>query len=90
MSDIQKAAKHALNAQPWWLRYKGTILIVATGLISVISQIAAAPDWDGTTVGVVLTAIATAGTALVNRYTKDGFTPSMGPRLENAYNETNQ
>lgn len=72
-----KAVGQAYDNQPAWLRFKGTIIIIATGLVSILSQVAALPEWDGTTVGVACTVVATVVGALVNRLTKDGITPSM-------------
>ncbi|WP_066527103.1 hypothetical protein [Corynebacterium bouchesdurhonense] len=78
------AVTRAYKDQPTWLRYKGTILIVLTGLASIAGQVATLPEWDGTTVGIAATAAATVITALVNRSTKDGFTPSMVERAADA------
>lgn len=65
---------------PWAQRYKGTILIVLTGVVAALSAIAPlvtdAPGW----VAPVIATIVTVGTALVNRFTRDGFTPSMVAR----------
>ena len=72
-----KAVGQAYDNQPGWLRFKGTIIIVLTGLVSICSQLAALPEWDGTTVGVGFTIAATVIGALINRFTKDGFTESM-------------
>lgn len=87
MSNLQnstvtaKAVKTARSNEPVLLRYKGTILIVLTGLVSILSQVATLPEWDGTIIGVVCTITATAVGALVNRFTKDGITPSMVGRI---------
>lgn len=72
-----KAVGQAYDNQPGWLRFKGTIIIILTGLVSICSQLATLPEWDGTTVGVGFTIAATVIGALVNRFTKDGFTESM-------------
>lgn len=72
-----KAVGQAYDNQPGWLRFKGTIIIIATGLVSILSQVAALPEWDGTTIGIGCTIAATVVGALVNRLTKDGITPSM-------------
>ena len=82
--SIETAVERARAQEPAWLRYKGTILIVLTGLVSVLTQVATMPEWDGTTIGVVCTVGATIIGALVNRFTKDGLTPSMGPRIAQA------
>ena len=62
-------------------RYKGTWLIVLSGLVGMIGGItpylAGAPVW----VVPVVSAVATFAAALVNRLTKDAFTPSMAERI---------
>lgn len=82
--SIEIAVEQARRNDPPWLRYKGTILIILTGVVSILSQVATMPEWDGTTIGVVCTVGATIIGALVNRFTKDGLTPSMGPRIAQA------
>lgn len=82
--SIETAVERARAQEPAWLRYKGTILIVLTGLVSVLTQVATLPEWDGTTIGVACTIAATTIGALLNRFTKDGLTPSMGPRIAQA------
>lgn len=66
---------------PWVQRYKGTILIVVTGVLGALSGIAPylsnGPAWAGG----VIAAIVTVGAAVINRFTRDGFTPSMAGRL---------
>ncbi len=76
-----QAVGSAYDTQPGWLRYKGTILIILTGLVSTLSQLAAMPEWDGTTLGVGFTIAATVIGAAINRGTKDGITPSMVSRI---------
>lgn len=79
--SIESAVESARSQEPAWLRYKGTIIIVLAGLVSVLSQVAAMPEWDGTTVSLVATVAATIIGALLNRFTKDGITPSMVGRI---------
>lgn len=79
--SIETAVERAREQEPAWLRYKGTIIIVLTGLVSIFSQLAAMPEWDGTSVGVGFTIAATVIGALANRFTKDGITPSMAGRI---------
>ena len=79
--SIEDAVERARGQEPVWLRYKGTIIIILTGLVSVLSQVAALPEWDGTTIGLVATVAATTVGALLNRFTKDGITPSMASRI---------
>lgn len=79
--SIETAVERAREQEPAWLRYKGSIIIVLTGLVSILSQLAATPEWDGTGVGVGFTIVATMLGALINRFTKDGLTPSMAGRI---------
>lgn len=71
-----------LSEQPWFARYKGTILMVLqalawlSGVLPVM--LADAPAWVIAVAGGVGTIV----TVLVNRFTQDGVTPSMAPRLE--------
>ena len=71
-----------LSDQPWFARYKATILMVLQALAWVAGalpvMLADAPDW----VIAVAGGIGTIVTVLVNRFTRDGVTPSMAPRLE--------
>ena len=78
---VADAVAAELVAQPWWLRRKGTIMLILqasswlAGILPV--HLADAPVWFiGVTgfVGVVMT-------TLINALTKDGVTPSMAPRL---------
>lgn len=82
--SIETAVERAREQEPAWLRYKGTIIIVLAGLVSVLSQVAALPEWDGTTVSLVATVAASTIGALLNRFTKDAITPSMGARVQAA------
>ncbi|AWB84770.1 hypothetical protein [Corynebacterium liangguodongii] len=82
MSQITSAVHGEVKAQPFWLRYKASIIIVGSGLVSIIAQLAASPDLAGTQAATVLTIVATAAGFLINRFTRDGITPSMAPRLE--------
>ena len=79
--SIETAVEQARRNDPAWLRYKGTILIILTGLVSILSQVATLPEWDGTTIGVACTILATTIGAFINRFTKDGITPSMVGRI---------
>lgn len=86
--SIESAVEHARAQEPVWLRYKASILIIATGLVAILAQLAESADWQGTQVGTVLTAVVTAASFLLNRFTQDGLTPSMGPRIAQAAGET--
>lgn len=85
MASVFKDAVHQeLAAQPWWLRYKGSLLIVLSGLAWVLAELAQSQEiadlgW-GTTVGIA----ATVAAFLLNRFTRDGVTPSQAQRLEQA------
>lgn len=81
-SIFREAVTRELEDQPTLLRYKGSILIVATGVVGIISQLAVSPDLQGTGWATVLTVAATVLTFLLNRFTRDGVTPSQASRLE--------
>ena len=81
-SIFREAVTRELEDQPTLLRYKGSILIVATGVVGIISQLAVSPDLQGTAWATVLTVAATVATFLLNRFTRDGVTPSQAARLE--------
>lgn len=81
-SIFREAVTQELHDQPWWLRYKGSILIIATGMVGVISQVAA--DFQGEKWAPALVAAATVATFVINRFTKDGVTPSQAGTLESA------
>ncbi|WP_288750568.1 hypothetical protein [uncultured Corynebacterium sp.] len=85
---IETAVEQARSQEPVWLRYKASILIVATGLVAILAQLAESADWQGTQTGAVLTAVVTAASFLLNRFTRDGITPSMAPRIAQAVGET--
>ena len=78
---IADAVATELQEQPWWLRYKGSIMLALQALAWVAGalpvMLADAPAWTIFAVG----AIGYFVTALVNRLTVDGVTPSMAPRL---------
>lgn len=78
---IANAVTKARKADPTWLRYKGSILIILTGVVAIVAQLAESPDWQGTNTGVILTGVATVLTFMANRLTKDGITPSMVGRI---------
>lgn len=82
--SLARVAEQVIASEPWWRRYKGSIIIVLTGVVAVLAQLAESADWQGTTTGTVLTALATAVGFIVNRFTRDAMTPSMAPRLEQA------
>lgn len=71
-----------LTNQPWFARYKGTLLMVLQALAWVAGAVpvmlAHAPAWVIAITGGVGALV----TILINRFTKDGVTPSMAPRLE--------
>lgn len=80
--SLVRAAEEVISSEPWWRRYKGSIIIVITGVVAVLTQLAESPDWQGTTTGTVLTVVVSVAGVLVNRFTPDAMTPSMAPRLE--------
>lgn len=83
-SIFRESVQQEINDQSFWLRYKGSIIIVATGLVSILGQLATSPDLAGTQVAAILTVTATVAGFILNRFTKDGVTPSMAQRLEAA------
>lgn len=78
---VAEAVAVELQEQPWWLRYKGTIMLVLQAIAWVAGVIpvyfADAPEWTALLVG----GIGFFVTTLTNRLTVDGVTPSMAPRL---------
>lgn len=78
---VAEAVAVELQEQPWWLRYKGTIMLVLQAVAWVAGVIpvylADAPEWTILLVG----GIGFFVTTLTNRLTVDGVTPSMAPRL---------
>lgn len=79
-----------LQEQPWWLRYKGTIMLVLQAIAWVAGVIpvylADAPEWTIILVG----GIGFFVTTLTNRLTVDGVTPSMAPRLADQAERVNK
>lgn len=79
--QVADAVATELREQPWWLRYKGTIMLVLQAVAWVAGIIpvyyANAPEWTIALVGGVGFFL----TTLVNRLTIDGVTPSMASRL---------
>ncbi|WP_412100221.1 hypothetical protein [Corynebacterium aurimucosum] len=78
---IADAVAAELTAQPWWLRYKGTIMLILQALAWLVGVLpvcyADAPEWFILVTGGAGFIL----TTLVNRLTVDGVTPSMAPRL---------
>lgn len=79
---VAEAVAVELQEQPWWLRRKGTIMIVLQAIAWVAGYIpvhfADASEWTILAVGIIGSFVA----ALVNALTVDGVTPSMAPRLK--------
>ena len=83
-SVFKAAADREIADQPRHLRHKGSILIVLSGVAGVLADLATSADikelgW-GTTFSIAATVVA----FVINRFTKDGITPSMASRLEHA------
>lgn len=78
---VAEAVAVELQEQPWWLRYKGSIMLILQAVAWVAGMIpvylADAPEWTIILVG----GIGFFVTTLTNRLTVDGVTPSMAPRL---------
>lgn len=83
-SAYQQAVQQELKDQPAWLRYKGSIIIIVSGVAGILAQLATSPDLADTSLSMGLTAAATIIGFFVNRFTKDGVTPSMARRMEQA------
>ena len=85
MKNLRTTAVDAVAKQvaatPHVQHYKGSYLIVATGVAAglggIVPYLAGAPWW----VALIVTTVATFCTMLANRLTKDGFTPSMVDRI---------
>lgn len=79
---VAEAVAVELQEQPWWLRRKGTIMIVLQAIAWVAGYIpvhfADASEWTILAVGIIGSFVA----GLVNALTVDGVTPSMAPRLK--------
>lgn len=77
---VADAIANAIAEQPWWLKRKATILMVLQGLgwvLAVATTYASAlPEPVTIGIGVASTLVA----ALVNAFTRDGFTDSMPQR----------
>lgn len=78
---VAGAVAAELVAQPWWLRYKGSIMLILQALAWLAGilpvHLAEAPAWFIAVTG----GIGFVLTTLVNRLTIDGVTPSMAGRL---------
>ncbi|ARM68446.1 hypothetical protein [Corynebacterium phage IME1320_01] len=78
---VADAVAAELVAQPWWLRRKGTILLILQGAAwlagALPAYLADAPMWFVFVAGFTGTIL----TTLINALTVDGVTPSMEGRL---------
>ena len=83
-SVFNTAAEQEIKDQPWALRYKGSLLIVASGIVWVLGELARDAQMIESGLAPTLGVIATVAAFLVNRFTRDGITPSMVGRLEAA------
>ena len=81
-TPVAELVYRELSEQPWFVRYKATILMVLQALAWLAGilpvMLADAPAWVIAVAGGAGSII----TVLVNRFTQDGVTPSMAPRLE--------
>lgn len=79
--QVAGAVAAELTAQPWWLRFKGTIMLILQALAWLAGvlpvYLADAPEWFILVTGGAGFIL----TTLVNRLTVDGVTPSMAGRL---------
>lgn len=83
-SIFNTAAEQEIKDQPWALRYKGSLLIIVSGIVWIISELARDAQMIESGIAPALGIIATVAAFLVNRFTRDGITPSMVDRLERA------
>ena len=83
-SIFNDAVQQELATQPWWLRYKGSLLIVLSGVAWVLAELAQSQEIADLGWGTAVGAAATVAAFLVNRFTRDGVTPSQAQRLEQA------
>ena len=83
-SVFQAAASEEIKAQPWYVRFKGSILIAASGVVWILQELVTSPDIQAMGWGGALGAVATVAAFFLNRFTRDGITPSMAKRLEQA------
>lgn len=83
-SVFNDAVQQEINDQPGWLRYKGSILIVLSGIVWVAAELAAAPDLAQFEWTTGLGIAATVAAFFINRFTRDGITPSAAKKLEQA------
>ena len=83
-SVFSTAGEQAIEDQPWYLRYKGSLLIVASGVVWVLGELARGAQMIESGIAPALGVIATVAAFLINRFTRDGITPSMVARLEAA------
>lgn len=83
-SVFQAAADQEISAQPWYVRFKGSLLIAASGVVWVLQELVTSPDIQSVGWGGALGVIATVAAFFLNRFTRDGITPSMAKRLEHA------
>lgn len=86
-TDIQKAVALAVATQSPLRRYKGSLLIIAGGLVSIAAQLADSPDLQGTVMPLIMTVLGTVIAAGINRFTPDGVTPAAGKKIEQAAQE---
>lgn len=83
-SIFNTAAGQEIKDQPWALRYKGSLLIIASGFVWIIGELARDAQMIEAGIAPTLGIIATVAAFLINRFTRDGITPSMAERLEQA------
>lgn len=83
-SVFNDAVQQEINDQPGWLRYKGSILIVLSGIVWVAAELAKSPDLAQFEWTTGLGIAATVAAFFINRFTRDGITPSAAKKLEQA------
>lgn len=81
VSPVTIAVDKAVKEESPLRRFKGSILIVLTGLVWVAGELAKSPDLAEFSWTAGLGTFATVAAVLLNRFTKDAVTPSMATRL---------
>lgn len=83
-SIFQDSVNQSLKDQKWYVTYKGSLLIVLSGVVSILADLAQSQDLKDLGWGSAVGVVATVGAFLVNRFTRDGVTKSAAARLEQA------
>lgn len=83
-SIFQDSVNQSLQDQKWYVTYKGSLLIVLSGVVSILGDLAQSQDLQDLGWGSAIGVVATIAAFFVNRFTRDGVTKSAAARLEQA------